>query len=390
MKEARLKSTINRIYAAGSTLQLSAADFDLYENGALSGYTLSLDEYFQDIAIRQPFALVGPTGVGYNSIALSAYKHVNSISIADDELGNHYNTYADDLSKPINCVLNGAIVHPQGGAFTINEVLVYCPAMFYPQMTDTRLRNVLRSSGTTFHEIFGNAQLNEQSPVYPNKTAPHCTDECNGYSPNFAPVLVDIPSGPLEIGEGQETYHLDVYYTANNPNSPAGTSLITIADASKSNLKAAGDYITVIFTPGLHTVQASYRYNSITYYLPTKQLQVLPAVQNVTVFDITSLTLNNSARVTANLITGKQYTVLCTTFWENPFEMPSPMYSYDKNLGTYSFAAGSGQYSIPIPTTQPPAITGNVDYTMTSFSLALVAANGTIIVADVYQVLNNV
>lgn len=384
MKQAKLKSNINRILVAGTDVVLSTSDFDLYENGVLSSASRGSGETFSGVAGTAPIFAESTTTV----ITLHAAKHVRSISYADDLAAAHWNTSDDDLSEVLQLRLSGTLTHPTEGAFSIAENLYYCPALYPPNISISRMAAVLKNASTSYSGIFGNAQINEFSPSKPDKLTPYRASEMIGYSPRFAPVMLKYLYAGYHIDEGGTAAAFDVDYIANNVNSSSGISnvkltatrqqdsAVSVFQISTPSLKAEGT-ISCTLQAGNYTVVASFVLNGVPYTLSTTGVTVYAAVANITSLIVSSYSaITGRMSLTATATAGKSYSIYCTTYWEDPFAYPINTYELRSFVADWTMQAGSNSKTVTIPQTKPAEIAGNSSYVLRRIYIELRTAQG--------------
>lgn len=385
MKEARLKSNINKIYLAGTNITLTSNSFDLYDNGVISSATRNSNEVFSELTGTAPFFI---TGSNQYNFTLYAAKHTRSTSYADDIANNHYNTSTDDLGNVLQLRLGGMLTHPTAGVFTINENLYYCPAVYPPNINVSRIAAIHKNSATNYSGIFQNAQINELSPSKANKTTPHSASEIIGYSPLYSPVIFKYLYSSYTIEEGLSNVNFSVDYIAANVNQSSGISNVKMtavrqSDSAVSNfsvstpsLKTEGS-IPMTLTAGNYTVTPSFIQNSVPYSLSSYSVSVTPAPANISSFSITSYSaITHNMGLSATATTGKTYYIQYTTYWEKPFEYPVTTYTYSGSLNDWIMTAGSNTKTVNIPQTRPPEINGNLDYMIVRILMELKTYSG--------------
>lgn len=382
-KQAKLKSTVNRILVAGSTVGLTANDFDLYVDGIIST-AIRGGETFSGVSGTAPIFATATT----TAITLYVSKHTRSTSQADDENSLHWNTAEDDLGNVLQLRLSGTLTHPTEGAFSIAENLYYCPALYPPNISISRMDAVLKNASTCYSGVFGNAQINEFSPSKPDKLTPYKASELIGYSPRYAPVILKYLYDAYHIDEGGTSVAFDVDYIANNVNSSSGISnvkltatrqqdsVVTVFQVSTPSLKAEGT-ISCTLQAGNYTVVASFVLNGVPYTLSTTGVTVYAAVANITSLIVSSYSaITGSMSLTATATAGKSYSIYCTTYWEDPFAYPITTYELRSFVSDWTMQAGSNSKTVTIPQTKPAEIAGNSSYVLRRIYIELRTVHG--------------
>jgi hypothetical protein len=391
-KQAKLKSTINRILVAGTTANLTANDFDLYVDGIIST-AIRGGEIFSGVSGTAPIFATATT----TAITLYVSKHTRSTSIADDESSLHWNTAEDDLGNVLQLRLSGTLTHPTEGAFSIAENLYYCPAVYPPNLGVSRMAAVLKNASIGFNGVFSNAQLNENSIIKPDKLTPYGVVEIIGYSPRYAPVILKYLYEAYHIDEGGTSVAFDVEYIANSVNSSSGISnvkltatrqqdsAVSVFQISTPSLKAEGT-ISCTLQAGNYTVVASFVLNGVTYTLSTTGVTVYAAVANITSLIVNSYSaMTGSMSLTATATEGKNYSIYCTTYWEDPFAYPITTYELRSFVADWTMQAGSNSKTVTIPQTMPSEIAGDNSYMIRSVYVELRTTAGTVVKSAMYE-----
>ncbi len=301
MKTAVAKSSFKRIYFGGENLTLISSNFDLYVDGVIVSLgNRSANEYFHDWHMPTPMLTSSPSS-GTVTLPIRMARHIYSASIAEDDAGARYNTYAEDLSGIRTLTLTVNLTHPTLGNFEGSVTMYYAPALWNPNLPIERLRATLRSIGNDYTTIFTNAAINGYSPNRPLTTPPYSAGACLGYSPDYCPAIVDYLYGAaITLDEGMAAfgYRVDYYFV------PDQVISVTIDGVVHSTPN--GTY-TKILGVGSYAISASFKDSlGASHPLPSKAIAVYPAPINVTINTLTYSSMSRNATINITTIDGSR------------------------------------------------------------------------------------
>lgn len=167
----------NKYYlVAGGSITVTTNDFNYFDDNN-NPISVPSGAYDIEITAKQRVSVVTDAG----SMTITAYKHLNSTTDANDVNNVTPNTYKEDSARSTFSVTGNIDVDGDLYNFTVDGI--YFAALYPPNISASRLYSLIGVSGShTYSNIFTSTNINKYSLKKSDKQEPHNASEFIGYS----------------------------------------------------------------------------------------------------------------------------------------------------------------------------------------------------------------
>jgi len=311
-RRAELPLSTTRLISGGDVVNIRFNEFLLYDDNN-QPVPASGDEVIDGLLVS---GTVINTSTPY-TLTVIAKKHINSTSLAqdNDSFSGVKNTGVDDMSEVSKVEVIGTITGSRGSFPLYNCILYSFPSMWPPNIDISRLRMVLRSTGSDYYSLFTNANINKYGGSLVDKLPPYSIDKCIGYTPNYHPVYMDKLDNRYTTPMGHEGY-----YTVNVPyflNEGTLVSTLRVLNSTKSTITNSG-FMDVVLRKGNNSVVHTYTINGVEYEMHSSySVEVIVPVSPLTI--ISAELVDTTATLTIqNIGVTTLFTFqVTTTYWDS-------------------------------------------------------------------------